>query len=132
MNKKIQQKRSRKLINLFILSLYVLVFTISIENFGISVNAALTPIILENKHHLGYINTNILFTAPHSKTVYREGPDYVINKPGEDPYYKPLVSHTREKYASWLALELAFKVNSTFRSPHSFCTWAKWKGTVNK
>ena len=72
-NSQLSVGRDRKLrTNFFILGLSIFMAILVIENFGVSVNAANFPSLLDN-HHLGHISSNILFTAPHSKQVYRGG-----------------------------------------------------------
>lgn len=65
------------------------------------------------KHYLGFINGPMLFTAPHSKEVYRGGPEY-----GDT-----LRKHKREKFTAALAVEFAHAVRINGVAPYSFMVW---------
>ena len=76
-----------------VLRLYFFVAVLSIQNFCVAAYVTVPP-FLQNNHHLGHISSNILFTAPHSKAVYRGGKDYVIMKDGVKTY-ETLTIHDR-------------------------------------
>lgn len=70
---------------------------------------------LLKKKYLACINGPILYTAPHSKRLYRGGPEY-----GEK-----VRVHEREMFVAYLA---AYFANS---SGNSFCVWGK-AGVMNE
>lgn len=84
-----------------------------IDNFGVFVSCSIIQTTHLEKNYLGFINGPILFTAPHSKEVYRGGPEY-----GDT-----LRIHKREKYTAPLAVGFAQAVKINGVAPYSFMVW---------
>ena len=68
------------------------------------------------KKFLGYIGGPILFTAPHSKKLWRGG----------EKYDEKRRIHNRELYTAWLAIKLAH-ITGKKGKRNSFMVWGKDK-----
>ena len=69
---------------------------------------------LKNRH-IGHIGGPILFTAPHSKQLWRGGKKYNEEKR----------IHHRELYTTWIAIRLAQLTGNKKDRPNSFMVWGK-------